>query len=576
MKLRTTKDVLKGGAVALLSAVLVFSVAAACTTIARGSNSRPTFSITNTISSSATQQIPALLLPGVPRYLWYSAHNPLSVPITVTSLRISGVSSPAGCPLVNLNDTQTTFSGSLSVSPGGTNSVPVPIELVETHQNQDSCEHTAFKFTFQGTATYQVAHPTSTVLTSSHNPSVVGQSVTYSATVSAGPSSAGSPSGTVSFFDGSTPLCSNLPLPGGTHGPPSVSCTPSTYLVTGTHLITAVYTSSDAGFSNSTSSVLTQVVQSALRTTTVFASQPNPSVIGAPVTITAKVFGAPPVPSGSSPSGTVSFYVGLPFGPHTLLGTEVLDATGKAVLTTSTLYEGTDNLFAVYSGDAHFGPSTSLVVVQIVLAKAGHCSDTYTGWYFAGSGPSSITAGGGNNYFYLPTGNFQVSGGNGSNCFQGGDGNNGFSGGNGHDHVYCGNGNNAISLGSGDDTVQTGDGTNQISAGSGDDTVSVGNGNHDKVVLGNGNDDVTTGSGSGDQVQLGSGSDLVSIGGSQTSVIGGNGSETIYLGSGTSNSYTGGGHHLNVCHLPTPPASWHGSAQSYYHDTLTNCTVVTP
>jgi len=576
VKLRTTKDVLKGSAIALLSAVLVFSVAAACASIAHGSDGRPKFVITNTISSSSTKQIPALLLPGVPRYLWYSAHNPLSVAITVTSMNISSVSAPPGCPLVNLNDTQTTFSGSLSVSPGGTSSVPVPIALIETHQNQDPCENTAFRFTFQGTATFSVARATYTVVTSSHDPSVVGQSVTYTAAVVAGPGSSNSPTGTVSFFDGSTPICTNVTLPSESHGTSNVSCTPSSYLVSGTHKITAVYTNADGNFSNSTSPVLSQVVQSTLKTTTIVASQPDPSVVGAPVTLTAKVFGTPPVPSGSSPTGSISFYLGLPIGTHILLGTELLDTTGKAMMTTSTMPEGSDNVFAVYSGDARFASSTSPVVIQVVLAKSGHCSDAYNNWYFGDPGSSIIHASIGNNYFYLPSGNFKVSGGNGANCFEGGDGDNDYNGGNGHNHIYDGNGNNSISLGSGDDTVQIGDGTNQISAGDGNDTVSIGNGSHNKVILGNGNDAVATGSGNYDVVQLGSGTDSVTIQGSQSSIAGGSGNETIYLGAGTYNTYTGVGHHLNVCHLPSPPSSWRGTAQNYYHDTLTNCTVVTP
>jgi hypothetical protein len=185
--------VLKGGAVAFLSAVLVFSVAAACTSIAHGSESRPQFVITNTISSSSTQQIRALLLPRVQHYLRYTAHNQLSVPISVTSLSISSVAAPPGCPLVNLNDTQTTFSGSLSVAPGRTGSAPVPMAHIETHKNQDLCRKTAFKFTFAGTATFSVARPTYTVVTSSHDSSVVSQPVTYTTTVVSGSGSSTAP-----------------------------------------------------------------------------------------------------------------------------------------------------------------------------------------------------------------------------------------------------------------------------------------------------------------------------------------------------------------------------------------------
>jgi Ca2+-binding RTX toxin-like protein len=88
---------------------------------------------------------------------------------------------------------------------------------------------------------------------------------------------------------------------------------------------------------------------------------------------------------------------------------------------------------------------------------------------------------------------------------------------------------------------------------------------------------VTVGSGSYNGVALGSGTDVVTVeGGSYDEINGGNGNETIYLGAGTYNTYNGAAHHTNVCHLPTPPSSWHGTVAAYYHDTITNCTVVTP
>jgi Ca2+-binding RTX toxin-like protein len=106
--------------------------------------------------------------------------------------------------------------------------------------------------------------------------------------------------------------------------------------------------------------------------------------------------------------------------------------------------------------------------------------------------------------------------------------------------------------------------------------VTVGNGSHNAITLGNGTDSVTLGSGSHNTVTLGSGTDVVTIQGNYDQVNGGAGNETIYLGAGSYNTYDGAAHHSNVCHLPAPPASWHGTAASYYHDTITNCTVVTP
>jgi hypothetical protein len=86
---------------------------------------------------------------------------------------------------------------------------------------------------------------------SSLNPSATGNAVTFSVTVSA---SAGSPSGTVTFMDGTAQLGSGT-LSGG-----SASYTTSA-LSAGSHSITGVY-SGDAAFASVTGAALTQVVES--------------------------------------------------------------------------------------------------------------------------------------------------------------------------------------------------------------------------------------------------------------------------------------------------------------------------
>jgi hypothetical protein len=577
-KLLRFKEIAKAGAIALASAVLVASVAAACTSIAHGASNQATFTITNTISSSATQQTPALLYPGVQDFLWYTAHNPLKVPITVRTMDITSVTPPPGCPVLNLDYASTTFTGTLVVPAQGSSAVSVPISLFETHVNQDSCEHKVFLFSFKGSATFNGVTSTQTFVTSSHNPSVVGQSVTYTASVVSGGGSGnqhgfGSPTGTVSFLDGSTTICANVPVSSGPNGTSFATCTPPAYLVTGIHPITASYTNTDGNFSDSTSTVLTQVVQSARKSATILTSWPNPSVVGFPVVLTASVFGTPSVPSGPSPTGTVSIFSGTPFTAHALLGTETLGGTGKATLTTSALPIGSDSLFAVYNGDGYYGASTSPVIVQVVLGKPGHCSDPYNNWFYGSPGQSKVQGSSGNNFFWFPSGSYQVTGSNGNNCFWGGDGNNTYSGGGGHNEITCGNGDNGIFVGNGQDNVQVGDGTNQITLGSGNDTVVVGNGNGNHVVVGNGNDDVTFGHGSSNQLFLGSGTDVITLGGGQNSVSG-TGNDTVYLGAGSNNTFIGAPHQSNVCHLPTPPSSWRGSPASYFHDTLTNCTAV--
>jgi hypothetical protein len=88
---------------------------------------------------------------------------------------------------------------------------------------------------------------TSTTLTSDSNPSKAGRTVTFTATVS--PSAA---TGTVEFFDGSTPL-GTVAVSGGT-----ASLSTST-LAGGKHSITATY-SGDVNFAGSQSAVLSQNV----------------------------------------------------------------------------------------------------------------------------------------------------------------------------------------------------------------------------------------------------------------------------------------------------------------------------
>ncbi len=89
----------------------------------------------------------------------------------------------------------------------------------------------------------------STALASSANPSLAGQAVTLTATVSA---SSGSPTGTVTFLDGSTTL-GTATLAGGS------AAFQTSALAAGTHSVTAAY-GGDANFNSSTSSALSQVV----------------------------------------------------------------------------------------------------------------------------------------------------------------------------------------------------------------------------------------------------------------------------------------------------------------------------
>ena len=197
----------------------------------------------------------------------------------------------------------------------------------------------------------QVVNQASTisVLTDDVNPSSFGQSVTFTATVAVAPPGAGTPTGTVTFFDGPTSL-GTATLSGG------VATLTTSLLTVGSHSIVAAY-AGDTDSNGSTSPVLTQVVLQA-GTTTTLTSNVNPSSFGQSVTFTATVAAVPP--GAGTPTGNVGFFDGA-----TLLGTAVLIG-GVATITTSGLSVGSHPLMAVYGGATDFTASTSPVVTQVV------------------------------------------------------------------------------------------------------------------------------------------------------------------------------------------------------------------
>jgi Big-like domain-containing protein/VCBS repeat protein len=183
---------------------------------------------------------------------------------------------------------------------------------------------------------------TSNILTSSLNPSIFGQPVTLTATVtSLGPVQ---PTGTVVFKNGTSNI-GTATLIGG------IATLTRSKLPAGTLTLTARYLG-DTQSAKSASAPVTQVVKQATTTTTIKSSV-NPSTQGQAVTFTAKVTSPTVIPTGS-----VTFTAGT-----TILGTITLSG-GKASLTTSALPLGTTNITASYSGTADIiGSHASLMQV---------------------------------------------------------------------------------------------------------------------------------------------------------------------------------------------------------------------
>jgi hypothetical protein len=140
--------------------------------------------------------------------------------------------------------------------------------------------------------------PTTTTVVSPSTASVFGQSVSFNATVSAN-SGAGTPTGTVSFLDGSTPL-GQATL--GSNGKASFT---TSRLTVGNHVITASYLGDNA-FAGSVSTALPQAVGKA-STSTILSPSVSSPVAYQSVTFTAVV--SVLSPGGGIPTGTILFTV---------------------------------------------------------------------------------------------------------------------------------------------------------------------------------------------------------------------------------------------------------------------------
>jgi len=183
--------------------------------------------------------------------------------------------------------------------------------------------------------------PTTTAVSSSLNPSVFGQPVTFTATVATDPPGGGVPTGSVTFKDGAAILGT-----GALDGSGQATLTTSA-LGAAAHAITALY-GGDTTFARSTSAVLTQTVSRAA-TTTALSSSPNPSLFTQTVTFTATVT------SGAGlPTGTVTFTEGA-----TVLASGVtVDGAGHAAFSTATLAVGSHTVTASFTGSANWANSS--------------------------------------------------------------------------------------------------------------------------------------------------------------------------------------------------------------------------
>jgi hypothetical protein len=233
-------------------------------------------------------------------------------------------------------------SGANSVAVGDANDDGKPDLLVANSCHDSFCSTGSVGVLLNNNG----APPTTTSLVASSNPANINQIIAYTAKVA---QSGGTVNGNVAFQDGATTVAT-VPLAN------NEAKFTTTYLKlqAGPHLITAIYQGA-LHVAASSEAALTEYVRNA-QTKTVLTTSGSPSLVGQPVTFTAKVTSS----FGQVPDGElVTFYAG-----GKALASVAL-ASGTASYTTTALSAASHYIRATYVGDTKFEPSTGSVT-QVV------------------------------------------------------------------------------------------------------------------------------------------------------------------------------------------------------------------
>ncbi len=219
------------------------------------------------------------------------------------------------------------------------------------------------------TISVTVNAPTTTTLSSSANPSVVGQTVSYTATVSVTSPDTGIPTGNVEFFDNGVAISAC----GGTsgvvvNGSGQAVCALSWPSIVGQSITAGYVGNLPAYYLPSASTVLSQVVHQA-STTTAVTSSANPSVVGQTVTYTATV--SVTSPGSGSPTGNIEFFDNGT-AISTCGGTSGVTVNGADQATCLVAWPSTvgQTITAKYLGDSNYLASPTSPSLNQVVNKA--------------------------------------------------------------------------------------------------------------------------------------------------------------------------------------------------------------
>jgi sugar lactone lactonase YvrE len=274
--------------------------------------------------------------------------NPASVtqPVNFTAVvsETQGTNVPTGT--VTFMDGSTAISPAVALSSNGIATFSTSALSLGQHSITASYSGDAANAAVvSNTVTQSIVQNTQISVSSSLNPSIVLQSVTFQATLTANTPVT---SGTITFLDNGTAIGT------GALNSSGVATYTTSSLSGGTHLITANFPG-DSSSHASTSPALQQTVNR-VSSSTLLAASPSNTAVGTNVTLTATVTSN----GGPIPTGTVTFRSG---------GATIASASmsnGTASLTTSALAPGANSITATYNGDTSNLSSTSVATTVTV------------------------------------------------------------------------------------------------------------------------------------------------------------------------------------------------------------------
>jgi len=337
-----------GGAFASLATLAPSDTSFVDATVLPGSYDYRIKAVNGTLASAWTGPATAVVPKPGSSTVVLSQPNPSlvgdAVTVTATVSPVQAVSAPTGSVSFSVDGTVTQ---SVPLDASGQAVLTTSSLAAGTHELRADYGGDAVLQPSFATVSHVVNQRASAVtVVSSQNPSVVGNPVTFTATVS--PADA---TGTVDLYIDASVV--TRPLVAG-----AASYTTSA-LAIGGHTVTVGY-NGDATYLGSVGNSFTQTVGTGLRaTTTTVTSSLNPSTYGRSVTFTATVAR---VSGTGTPTGSVQFVID---GVNT--GAPVALNTGRARYSTASLGAGHHSVVAVYGGSAVFAGSGSSAFVQNVL-----------------------------------------------------------------------------------------------------------------------------------------------------------------------------------------------------------------